>query len=123
MPHYIRRTFGAGGARALFRGPDRRQVAPAVVRAAFDVLRDAGAEMPSSSPLLHVSGPRRSACAGRAEPLFDIATKFDNGTGWPSLSALLPQAVQQSADNSLTLSRTELHGANRGDHLGHLFDE
>ncbi|MBE7211705.1 MAG: peptide-methionine (R)-S-oxide reductase MsrB [Gluconacetobacter diazotrophicus] len=91
--------------------------------AAFDVLREQGTEMPWSSPLLHVSGPGRFACAGCARPLFDTATKFDSGTGWPSFWQPLPDAVGRSDDNSLMMSRTEVHCAGCGGHLGHVFDD
>ncbi len=143
MPNHTRRTFAAASGAALiaclfirnghadagtapesfpFRRSDaewRKMLSPA----AYDVLRNQGTEMPWSSPLLHVSTPGRFTCAGCAQKLFDTATKFDSGTGWPSFWAPLPHAVLTSADDSLLMSRTEVHCANCGGHLGHVFDD
>ncbi|MGI4806910.1 MAG: peptide-methionine (R)-S-oxide reductase MsrB [Janthinobacterium lividum] len=91
--------------------------------AAFEVLREQGTEAPWSSNLLHVSGPGRFICDGCAQPLFDAGTKFDSGTGWPSLWAPLPNAVQTRKDHSLLMSRTEVHCPTCGGHLGHVFDD
>jgi peptide-methionine (R)-S-oxide reductase len=90
---------------------------------AFDVLRRQGTEPPWSSPLLHVSGPGRFTCAGCTWPLFDIATKYDSGTGWPSFWAPMTGAVQTRTDRTLMMSRNEVHCANCGGHLGHVFDD
>lgn len=54
--------------------------------------------------------------------LFDHATKFESGTGWPSFYAPLdPEIVGESIDRSWFMRRTEVH-CNRCDaHLGHVF--
>jgi peptide-methionine (R)-S-oxide reductase len=89
----------------------------------FSVLREQGTEAPESSPLDHQFGPGRYLCAGCALPLFSSATKFDSGTGWPSFYAPLPDAVDTTTDNSMFMARTEVHCAQCGGHLGHVFDD
>jgi peptide-methionine (R)-S-oxide reductase len=90
---------------------------------AYEVLRGHATERPGSSPL---DGEHRNGqfnCAGCDHPLFASATKFDSGTGWPSFWQPLPQAVGTSDDQGLMSSRTEVHCANCGGHLGHVFDD
>jgi peptide-methionine (R)-S-oxide reductase len=97
----------------------RKRLSPA----AYAVLRRAATETPGSSPLDHEHRPGTYACAGCAHPLFDASTKFDSGTGWPSFYAPLPRAVGTSTDVSLFVPRTEVHCAQCGGHLGHVFDD
>jgi peptide-methionine (R)-S-oxide reductase len=67
-------------------------------------------------------GTYRCVCCDA--PLFDQATKFDSGTGWPSFYAPLdPEMVGEQSDNSWFMRRTEVH-CNRCDaHLGHVFPD
>jgi peptide-methionine (R)-S-oxide reductase len=91
--------------------------------AAYNVLREAGTEMPESSPLDHEFSAGRYDCAGCALPLFLSSTKFDSGTGWPSFYAPIDGAVATSSDSSLLMERTEVHCSRCGGHLGHVFDD
>jgi peptide-methionine (R)-S-oxide reductase len=97
----------------------RRLLTPAQ----YDVLREAGTEPPWSSPLLNEHRAGRFACAGCDTAAFDASTKFDSGTGWPSFYRALPHAVQERADGSLGMERTEVRCATCGGHLGHVFDD
>ena len=91
--------------------------------AAYDVLRQQGTEAPYSSPLLNEHRKGTFTCAGCALALFASDTKFDSGTGWPSFWQPLPNAVNQRVDNSLGMSRDEVHCRRCGGHLGHVFDD
>jgi peptide-methionine (R)-S-oxide reductase len=97
----------------------RRRLTPAQ----FDVLRQAGTETPFSSPLLNEHRRGVFACAGCDLPAFPSATKFESGTGWPSFYAPLPRAVATTVDDSLGMTRTEVHCRRCGGHLGHVFDD
>ena len=90
---------------------------------AYQVLRQQGTEFPGSSPLDHQAGAGRYSCAGCDRPLFDAATKFDSGTGWPSFYQPLADAVGTSSDTSFFGQRTEVHCAGCGGHLGHVFSD
>jgi peptide-methionine (R)-S-oxide reductase len=100
-------------------GDWRRLLTPAQYR----ILRQQGTEPPGSSPLDHEFRPGRYDCVGCAKPLFSSATKFDSGTGWPSFFAPLADAVATTTDTSLLMRRTEVHCANCGGHLGHVFSD
>jgi peptide-methionine (R)-S-oxide reductase len=55
--------------------------------------------------------------------LFDAGTKFESGTGWPSFYAPLDGAVAIETDRSYGMTRTEVHCADCGGHLGHVFPD
>jgi peptide-methionine (R)-S-oxide reductase len=90
---------------------------------AFDVLRNEGTESPFTSALLEEHRAGTFLCAGCDLPLFDSATKFDSGTGWPSFYQPLDNAVGETTDNTLGMVRTEVHCRRCGGHLGHVFDD
>jgi peptide-methionine (R)-S-oxide reductase len=89
----------------------------------YAVLREAAAEAPFTSPLLHETRVGTFDCAGCELALFSSTTKFDSGTGWPSFWAPLKNAVGTTADTSFGMVRTAVHCANCGGHLGHVFND
>jgi peptide-methionine (R)-S-oxide reductase len=90
---------------------------------AYAVLRQAATERPFSSPLNKEHRKGIFACAGCGQKLFDSRTKYDSRTGWPSFWRPLPKAIGTSVDRDLGMDRTEVHCANCGGHLGHVFDD
>ena len=87
------------------------------------VLREHGTERAGSSPLNQETRAGMFRCAGCGEPLFTSDTKFESGTGWPSFFAPLDQAVETTTDSSYGMTRTEVHCAKCGGHLGHVFPD
>lgn len=58
------------------------------------------------------------------EPLFSSRDKFDSGCGWPSFSKPLEgENVNEKADYSHRMVRTEVRSKNADSHLGHVFDD
>ena len=97
----------------------RRRLTPEQYR----VLRKHGTERAGSSPLDKEYRKGTFLCAGCDRPLFSSDTKFNSGTGWPSFYAPLEGAVGTSEDNSWFATRTEVHCARCGGHLGHVFND
>lgn len=89
----------------------------------YRVLREHGTERAGTSPLNREKRAGVFSCAGCGKPLYASDTKFESGTGWPSFFKPLDGAVETSIDNSLWATRTEVHCANCGGHLGHVFED
>jgi peptide-methionine (R)-S-oxide reductase len=90
---------------------------------AYAVLRKHGTERAFTSPLNDEKRHGTFTCAACGQPLFSSQTKFESGTGWPSFSAPLDQAVGTQVDRSWLMVRTEVHCARCGGHLGHVFED
>lgn len=89
----------------------------------YEVMRGHGTEAPHSCALNHEKRAGTFFCVGCGQPLFQARAKFESGTGWPSFNAALDGAVESTEDHSYGVSRTEVHCANCGCHLGHVFPD
>ena len=89
----------------------------------YYILREAGTEPAFSSPLLNEHRKGTFLCAGCNNALFSSTTMFHSGTGWPSFYQPLPGAVGTSTDFKLGYPRVEVHCADCGGHLGHVFKD
>ena len=70
----------------------------------------------------HDSGIYRCVCCG-AE-LFGSDTKYDSGSGWPSVyKPLKPENIGEESDTKLGMRRTEVLCNQCGAHLGHVFPD
>jgi peptide-methionine (R)-S-oxide reductase len=98
----------------------KKQLSPA----SFEVTRHAGTERPytNENPNDHAMGIFRCICCDTA--LFDAATKFESGTGWPSFwEPIAKENVLETADNSFGMVRTAVSCRLCDAHLGHVFDD
>jgi peptide-methionine (R)-S-oxide reductase len=91
--------------------------------AQYAVLREEDTEPAGTSPLNNEKRKGTFHCAGCDLPLYPSETKYESGTGWPSFWDSLPGAVGTKEDNSLFMTRTEVHCRRCGGHLGHIFDD
>ena len=87
------------------------------------MLREHDTERAGSSPLNKEHRRGTYVCAGCGLPLYRSEAKFESGTGWPSFTAPIRNAVGTRADNTLFTKRTEVHCRRCGGHLGHVFDD
>jgi len=91
---------------------------------AYKVLRHEATERAFTSPLNDEKRKGVFHCAGCDWQLFSSDHKFDSGTGWPSFwQPASDKAVGESTDYKLLSARTEVHCANCGGHLGHVFND
>jgi len=94
-----------------------------LTREQFHVLRKHGTEPAGTSPLNYEKRSGTFQCAACGQPLFTADTKFESGTGWPSFFRPIESAVATTVDRSYGMTRTEVHCARCGGHLGHVFPD
>jgi peptide-methionine (R)-S-oxide reductase len=89
----------------------------------FRVMFEADTERPGSSALNEEHRRGTFICAACYLPLFDSATKYESGTGWPSFYASVAGRLGTERDFKLILPRTEYHCIRCGGHQGHRFKD
>ena len=88
------------------------------------ITRQHGTERAFTGPNWDNKAAGRYHCVCCGVLLFDAATKYDSGTGWPSFFAPVEaNAVCEHDDRSLFRRRTEIRCANCDAHLGHVFPD
>src|SRR5690606_35758109 len=90
----------------------------------YKIMREKGTERPFSGKYnLHFENGVY-LCKGCGEPLFDSASKFDAGCGWPSFDKEIQQGkIKEVLDKSHGMIRVEIICANCDSHLGHVFND
>lgn len=98
----------------------REQLSPEEYR----ICRQQGTERAFSGKYWDTKTRGTYYCRGCDAELFDSATKYDSGSGWPSFYQPVNDAnVEVEVDSSLGMVRTEVHCARCGTHLGHVFED
>jgi peptide-methionine (R)-S-oxide reductase len=91
---------------------------------AFDITRRADTEIAFSGKYwnVHDKGIYRCICCDNA--LFDSATKFESGTGWPSFwQPIAKENITEISDTTFGIVRTAVACTECDAHLGHVFDD
>lgn len=90
----------------------------------YFVLREKGTEPSHSSMLCALFEPGLYTCAGCGTLLFDAASKFNSGTGWPSFTQPVAEnVVAYYLDTSYGMQRIEVNCNVCDGHLGHVFPD
>ncbi len=89
----------------------------------YAIMRGHATERPGSCGHLHEQRAGSFRCAGCGNPLFESGTKFESGTGWPSFDTPVEGALGTTTDHSHGMTRTEVHCASCGSHMGHVFPD
>lgn len=95
-----------------------------LTKAQYRVLRKHATERRFTSPLNDEKRAGTYHCAGCGNALYSSKTKYDSRTGWPSFwQAIDKRAVGTTTDYNIGYPRTEVHCADCGGHLGHIFND
>ncbi len=63
-------------------------------------------------------------CIVSGQPLFSSKDKFDSGSGWPSFTRTIDEAVvEKKEDTSHGMTRVEVRSVKGDSHLGHVFPD
>lgn len=90
----------------------------------FKICREKGTERPFTGALLDNKAEGIYLCKCCKAELFESATKFDSGSGWPSFyDSVDHEAIAEHRDASLGMMRTEITCSQCGCHLGHVFPD
>lgn len=90
----------------------------------YRILRLKGTERPGTGLYDQYFVKGRYFCAGCGQELFESNSKFDAGCGWPSFSTPAQKGnIDEHADRSFGMIRTEVVCSRCGGHLGHVFND
>ncbi|GAB3670548.1 peptide-methionine (R)-S-oxide reductase MsrB [Salinisphaera aquimarina] len=92
--------------------------------ASYNVTREDGTERPYSGDYDKPDEAGIYRCIACDTALYDAATMFHSGTGWPSFwQPIAKQNVVETTDSTFGMQRTEISCARCDSHLGHVFHD
>ncbi|MCV6589376.1 MAG: peptide-methionine (R)-S-oxide reductase MsrB [Marinobacterium sp.] len=90
----------------------------------YHICRQKGTERAFSGEYYHNTASGTYFCTCCGERLFESATKYDSGSGWPSFFRPAARGVvKEYLDQSHAMVRTEITCARCDAHLGHVFPD
>lgn len=90
---------------------------------AYAVLRQNATEAAFSHPYNDETAIGLYDCAGCDTPVYSSADKFYSDSGWPAFDQAIPGRTAEGPDPVYGEMLTEVHCANCGGHLGHIFND
>jgi peptide-methionine (R)-S-oxide reductase len=90
----------------------------------YQILRQKGTERAFTGQYWNNHEDGAYLCAACGNELFSSDTKYDSGSGWPSFTQPVTEdRVETETDRGHGMTRTEVHCARCGGHLGHIFED
>lgn len=90
----------------------------------YKIAREEGTERPHTSALNTEKRKGEFACVGCGTVLWSSDHKYESGTGWPSFfQPAADSVIETRSDRKFFLTRTEVHCAACGAHMGHVFED
>ena len=92
--------------------------------ASYDIMRRDGTERAFSGEHERPAVAGLFRCRACDTALYDAATEFDSGTGWPSFwQPIAARNVVEQSDHLFGMTRTAISCKGCDSHLGHVFDD
>jgi peptide-methionine (R)-S-oxide reductase len=90
----------------------------------YDIMRREGTERAFSGDHERPAVAGLFRCKACDTALYDAATEFDSGTGWPSFwQPIAPRNVIEQTDHLFGMRRTAINCTGCDSHLGHVFND
>lgn len=124
-PKEVQKTISASGySLVALSNAERETLAKALTPEERQILLNHGTERAFCGTLLDNKKNGVYVCRLCALPLFQSATKFDSGTGWPSFNKPFdPDHIANIRDVSYGMVRVEIRCQRCDGHLGHVFED
>lgn len=91
---------------------------------AYQIMRRNGTERAFSGDHEKPAVPGLFRCVACGNALYDAATEFDSGTGWPSFwQPIAKRNVVEKVDHMFGMTRTAISCTQCDSHLGHVFND
>ena len=104
--------------------PDDKNLRERLTDMQYKVTQGHGTEAPFSGELNDNKRDGKYLCVVCHAHLFDSATKYDSGSGWPSFyDVAVPENLEETRDTSHGMVRVEVHCKQCGAHQGHVFPD
>ena len=87
------------------------------------IMFEDGTERAGSSELNNEKREGSYHCANCGIKLFNSNSKYESGSGWPSIFESVPGVFEEKKDMHIGYPRTEYHCKKCGGHHGHVFDD
>ncbi|WP_339646581.1 peptide-methionine (R)-S-oxide reductase MsrB [Jannaschia helgolandensis] len=87
------------------------------------VLRQNATERPFSSPLHEEMREGIYTCVGCDQYVYDSKTKYYSDSGWPAFYEEVAEGIERGPDPVYGEILPEVHCANCGSHMGHVFND
>jgi peptide-methionine (R)-S-oxide reductase len=98
----------------------RQRLSPA----SYEIMRHEGTERAFSGEHERPAVPGLFRCIACGTALYDAATEFDSGTGWPSFWQPIAQRnLVEATDHLFGMTRTAISCKGCDSHLGHVFND
>jgi len=114
---------GAAGPRA-YKKPDAERLRNTLTPLQYAVTQENATEKPFENEYNDEFREGIYVDITTGEPLFVSTDKFESGCGWPSFSKPIDNSlIEELADNSYGMRRTEVRSRTGDAHLGHVFND
>ncbi len=111
-------------AQAVGAAPTPEELKKKLTPEQYNVCVMKGTERPFQNKYYNHKADGAYVCVACGADLFDSATKYDSGSGWPAFwETARKENVKTEKDTTLGMTRIEVLCAKCGSHLGHVFDD